>query len=121
VILFEPELHLSGEALIPDLAGWRRERLPELPDTAALSLAPDWVCEVISPSTEALDRALKMGSYAREGVKHLWFVDPRPRLLEVYRLEQGRWSHLGAHLGDTRVRAEPFDALELNLSLLWER
>jgi len=121
VILFEPELHLSREALVPNLAGWRRERLPELPDTAALTLAPDWVCEVLSPSTEALDRARKMGSYAREGVKHLWFVDPRPRLLEVYRLEQGRWSRLGAHLGDTVVRAEPFEALELKLSLLWER
>jgi Uma2 family endonuclease len=121
VFLFEPELHLGREALVPDLAGWRRERLPELPDTAALTLAPDWVCEVLSPSTEALDRARKMGSYAREGVKHLWFVDPRPRMLEVYRLEEGRWSRLGAYLGDALVRAEPFEALELNLSLLWER
>lgn len=121
VILIEPELHLSGDALVPDLAGWRRERLPELPETAAMTLAPDWVCEVISPSTEALDRARKMGSYAREGVKHLWFVDPRPRLLEVYRLEQGRWSRLGAHVGDALVRAEPFEAIELKLSRLWER
>jgi len=121
VILFEPELHLGGDALVPDLAGWRRERLPELPETAASTLAPDWVCEVISPSTEALDRARKMGSYAREGVKHLWFVDPRPRLLEVYRLEQGRWLRLGAHVGDSLVRAEPFEAIELRLSRLWER
>lgn len=121
LLLFEPELHLGGDALVPDLAGWRRERLPELPDTAALTLAPDWVCEVLSPSTEGLDRTRKMGSYAREGVKHLWLVDPRPRLLEVYRQEQGQWSRLGAYLGDTRVRAEPFEALELKLSLLWER
>ena len=121
VILNEPELHLGGDALVPDLAGWRRERLPELPQTAAITLAPDWVCEVISPSTEALDRARKMGAYAREGVKHLWFVDPRPRLLEVYRLEQGRWSCLGAHEGDARVRAEPFEAVELQLRRLWER
>lgn len=121
VIVFEPELHLGGDALVPDLAGWRRERLPETPETAAITLAPDWVCEVISPSTEALDRARKMGAYAREGVKHLWFVDPRPRLLEVYRLEQGRWSRLGAHEGDARVRAEPFEAVELKLSRLWER
>lgn len=90
VILFEPELHLGRAALVPDLAGWKRERLPELPDTAALTLAPDWLCEVLSPSTETLDRARKMGSYAREGVKHLWLADPRTRLLEVYRLEQGR-------------------------------
>jgi Uma2 family endonuclease len=95
--------------------------MPELPDTAALTLAPDWVCEVLSPSTETLDRARKMGSYAREGVKHLWLVDPRPRMLEVYRLEEGRWSRLGAYLGDALVRAEPFEALELNLGLLWER
>lgn len=85
-----------------------------------MTLAPDWVCEVLSPSTEALDRARKMGAYAREGVQHLWFIDPRPRLLEVYRLEQGRWSRLGAHEGDALVRAEPFEALELRLSRLWE-
>lgn len=121
LLLFAPELHLGGDALVPDLAGWRRERMPELPDTAALTLAPDWVCEVLSPSTETLDRARKMGSYAREGVKHLWLVDPRPRMLEVYRLEEGRWSRLGAYLGDALVRAEPFEALELNLGLLWER
>jgi Uma2 family endonuclease len=121
VLLFEPELHLGGEALVPDLAGWRRERMPELPDTAALTLAPDWVCEVLSPSTEALDRAKKMGSYAREGVRHLWFVDPRPRLLEVYRLEDRRWSRTGAHLGSVTVHAEPFEELALELGSLWER
>jgi len=121
VLLSEPELHLGGEALVPDLAGWRRERLPELPDAAALTLAPDWVCEVLSPSTEALDRVRKMGSYAREGVKHLWLVDPRSQVLEVYRLEGGRWSRLGAHLGHATVHVEPFDALALELSALWER
>jgi Uma2 family endonuclease len=121
VLLFEPELHLSGEALIPDLAGWRRDRMPVLPTEAAVTLAPDWVCEVISPSTETLDRARKMGSYAREGVKHLWLVDPRLRMLEVYRLEAGRWSRLGVHLGDGPVRAEPFEVLTLELGRLWER
>jgi Uma2 family endonuclease len=121
VLLFEPELRLGSEALVPDVAGWRRERLPQLPDTAFLALAPDWVCEVLSPSTEALDRARKMSSYARAGVKHLWLADPRSHLLEVYRLEEGRWLRLGAYLGGTPVRAEPFEALELNMSLLWER
>lgn len=121
VLLFEPELHLGGEVLVPDLAGWRRERLPELPDAAALTLAPDWVCEVLSPSTEALDRVQKMGAYAREGVKHLWLVDPRPQVLEVYRLEDGRWSRLAAHLGNVTVHAEPFASLALELGLLWER
>jgi Uma2 family endonuclease len=121
VILFEPELHLGRNALVPDLAGWRRERLPEIPDEAALTLAPDWVCEVLSPSTEALDRARKMGVYAREEVKHLWLVDPRPRMLEVYRLERGRWVRLEAYEGDATVRAEPFEAIELRLGSLWER
>jgi Uma2 family endonuclease len=121
VLLFKPELHLSGDALIPDLAGWRRERMPELPDTAAFELAPDWVCEVLSPSTEALDRARKMGAYAREGVKHLWLIDPRPQLLEVYRLEDGRWSRTGAHLGNVTVHAEPFEELALEMGPLWER
>jgi Uma2 family endonuclease len=120
VLLFEPELRLGKEALVPDLAGWRRERLPELPETAAMTLAPDWVCEVLSASTEALDRGRKMGSYAREGVKHLWLVDPRSRLLESYRLEQGRWSRLNAFVGDSRVRAEPFEAIEIRLGRLWE-
>lgn len=95
--------------------------MPELPDTAALELAPNWVCEVLSPSTEALDRAKKMGSYAREGVKHLWLADPRPQLLEVYRLEQGRWSLIGSHLGNVTVQAEPFEELALELGPLWER
>ncbi|WP_224240454.1 Uma2 family endonuclease [Hyalangium gracile] len=121
VILIEPELHLGKDALVPDLAGWRRERLPKIPDEAAFTIAPDWVCEVLSPSTEGLDRARKMGAYAREGVKHLWLVDPRPQMLEAYRLQEGRWVHLGAYLGDTSVRAEPFEALELKLGLLWER
>lgn len=121
VLLSEPELHLSGDALIPDLAGWRRERMPELPDTAAFELSPDWVCEVLSPSTEALDRASKMGSYAREGVKHLWLVDPRLHLLEVYRLENGRWSRTGAHVENATVHAEPFEELALELRPLWER
>lgn len=121
VLLVEPELHLSGDALIPDLAGWRRERMPELPDTAAFELAPDWVCEVLSPSTETLDRVRKMASYAREGVKHLWLVDPRLQHLEVYRLEDGRWSRTGAHLGNATVRTEPFEDLVLELGPLWER
>jgi Uma2 family endonuclease len=118
-ILFEPELHLGEDVLVPDLAGWRRERLPELPDTAAFTLAPDWICEVVSPSTEALDRAKKTRAYAREGVAHAWIVNPQARTLEVYRLTDGRWVLLAAHEGQAAVRAEPFDALELGLAELW--
>lgn len=121
VLLPEPELHLGGEVLVPNLAGWRRERLPELPDVVAMTLAPDWVCEVLSPSTEMLDRVRKMGSYAREGVRHLWLVHPGLRTLEVYRLDAGGWLRLGAHSGEVTVHAEPFEAQPLRLGALWER
>jgi Uma2 family endonuclease len=119
-ILFEPELHLGEDVLVPDLAGWRRGRLPELPDAAAFTLAaPDWICEVVSPSTEALDRARKMPAYAREGVAHLWIVNPQARTLEVYRLTERRWVLLAAHEDRAVVRAEPFEAVEPELGELW--
>ncbi len=121
IILYEPELHLGQNVLVPDMAGWRRERMPELPRTVGFTLAPDWLCEVLSPSTEALDRARKMAVYAREGVKHLWLVDPVVQSMEVYRLENGRWSLLGTHVGEVTVHAEPFEALALELGALWER
>jgi Uma2 family endonuclease len=89
--IFEPELHLQADVVVPDLAGWRRERLPEFPDTPAFTLAPDWVGEVVSPSTERLDRAKKMPVYGRERVGHLWIVDPTVRTLEVYRLSDSWW------------------------------
>jgi Uma2 family endonuclease len=118
-ILDEPELHFGTEVLVPDLAGWRRERLPEFPDTAAFTLAPDWACEVVSPSTERLDRAKKMPVYARERVAHLWLLNPIARTLEVYRLADGGWLLLATHEGAAIVRAEPFDAVDLELAPLW--
>ncbi|WIG93512.1 Uma2 family endonuclease [Myxococcus sp. SDU36] len=121
VFLPEPELHLGGNVLVPDLAGWRRERMPELPDVTGVELAPDWLCEVLSPSTEAMDRSRKMTIYAREGVNHLWLVDPRIQLLEIYRREGERWQRLGAYTGDATVHAEPFEAQKLNLGSLWQR
>lgn len=121
ILLDEPELHLRGDVLVPDLAGWRRQRMPELPDTAAFELAPDWVCEVLSPSTAATDRAEKMPIYAREGVPHLWLVDPLARTLEACRLENDRWTVLGTWRDDARVRVEPFGELELELAELWAR
>ncbi len=121
-ILDEPELHLGEDTLVPDLAGWRVERMPELPETAFFGLAPDWVCEVASPSTAAIDRAKKMPVYAREGVRHIWIVDPIERLLEVFACTpEGRWLLLGVHYDDAKVRAEPFDAIELDLSKLWNK
>ncbi|HZH16747.1 MAG TPA: Uma2 family endonuclease [Archangium sp.] len=121
VILDEPELHLGVDALVPDLAGWRRERMPEMPHTAAFTLAPDWVCEVLSPSTAVLDREKKMKAYAREGVNHLWWVDPLQKSLEAYRLEGRRWSRQGHGSGEATVHAEPFAVLPLKLASLWAR
>ena len=121
VFLVEPELHLGNEVLVPDLAGWRRERMLELPESVGIELAPDWVCEVLSPSTAAIDKGRKMGSYAREGVTHLWLVDPALQSLDTYRLENGRWLLLGTHVGEVTVRAEPFEALVLEPGRLWRR
>lgn len=113
-ILYEPELHLAGDVLVPDLAGWRRERLPELPSKPNLSLAPDWVLEVLSPSTASIDRIVKARIYAREGVTFLWFVDPEARTLESMRLQDGHWLQTGAWTAGERVRAEPFDVVEFD-------
>jgi Uma2 family endonuclease len=121
IVLDEPELHLHGDVLVPDLAGWRRERMPELPDAAAFELAPDWVCEVLSPSTAAVDRADKLPIYAREGVQHAWLLDPTAKTLEVLRLEGDAWRLLATWRDEAVVRAEPFDAFELDLAVLWAR
>jgi Uma2 family endonuclease len=122
-ILIEPELHLGSmpDKVVPDLAGWRRARMPELPDTPAITLAPDWICEVLSPGTIAFDRGEKRRTYAREGVQYLWFVDPEQQLLEVFRLEMGRWVLTETFEGNARVRAEPFEVIEIELGRLWER
>lgn len=119
-ILDEPELHLGSDVVVPDIAAWRRERLPRLPEEAYFTVAPDWVCEVMSPSTVRIDRIKKLTIYAREGVRHAWFIDPIAQTVEVLRLESGRWSILATHAGQDIVRAEPFDALDLDLTLLWD-
>jgi Uma2 family endonuclease len=118
-LLFEPEVHLGSDVLVPDVAGWRRSRLPAVPNVPAFALAPDWVCEVVSPATAAIDRARKMRAYAREHVGHLWIVDPILRTLEAYRLEEGQWVVASAHGGADVVRAEPFEAMELCLARWW--
>lgn len=118
-ILYEPELHFGEDVLVPDLAGWRRERMPSCPKTAAITLPPDWACEVVSPSTGRLDRARKMPVYAREQVRHLWIVDPVVRTLEIYRLEDARWVVAGAHGGNGTVQAEPFDRVALDMARWW--
>ena len=120
-LLVEPELHLAEDIIVPDLAGWRRARLPDMPRGAFLTIAPDWVCETVSPSTERLDRGKKLAVYAREGASNLWLVNPLSETLESYRLEQGRWVVLATHVGDVGARIEPFDAIELELWRLWGR
>jgi Uma2 family endonuclease len=126
-ILDEPELHFPDptapgaiDALVPDLAGWRRARVPVMPDAAYCTIAPDWICEVLSKSTEDVDRDEKMPIYAREGVAHAWLVDPLARTLEIYTLgADGTWSEPVNHGGADVVRAAPFEAIGLDLSVLW--
>ncbi len=123
-ILNEPELHLGKEEeeeiVVPDVAGWRRDRMPRLPEEEAFfRMAPDWVCEVVSPSTVRLDRVRKMAIYAREKVPHLWLIDPLARTLEVYRLKADGWFVESTHAGAERVRVEPFDAEELDMNRWW--
>ena len=121
VLLFEPELHLVDQILVPDLAGWRTETLAVLPDAAFIDKAPDWIGEVLSPRTVALDRTCKMHHYARAGVGHLWLLDPQPETLEVYRLAGPTWQLVTSVAGSQKLRAEPFDAVELDLARIWAR
>jgi Uma2 family endonuclease len=125
MILIEPELHLGPAAdpdvLVPDLAGWRRDRMPRLPHVPFFELAPDWVAEVVSPSTEAFDRGTKLPVYARHGVRHAWLVDPLEQTLEADDNDAGVWRPRGTFRGEARARVAPFDAIELELAALWAR
>lgn len=118
-ILDEPELHLGPQVLVPDLAGWRRERMPKLPDTAWFELAPDWISEVLSTGTARKDRAKKMPLFAEYGVGHVWLVDPDLRTLEVFENTGGRWLLLRVYEEGEEVSAPPFDAIAFNLGVLW--
>jgi len=119
-LLVEPRIRFGEEIRVPDLAGWRRERWRDIPRRGPIPIAPDWVCEVLSAATETEDRTRKMPLYARAAVPHIWLVNPDARTLEVYRRTEGRWLLVASHAEDARVRAEPFDAIEFDLSLLWE-
>jgi len=121
IILYEPELHLGRDILVPDLAGWRRERLPAVTKAAYIELAPDWACEVLSPSTALVDRRIKLPIYAREQVAHVWLVDPTARSVEVFRLDGESYRLVVTRGEDEVVRLEPFDAIELELGALWPR
>ena len=127
-ILFEPELHFPNphvkagkDVLVPDLAGWRVEKMPEVLDVPFFTMSPDWICEVLSPSTERIDREEKMPIYAREGVQWAWLIDPLKRSLEAYALDGKRWNDAGRWGANELVRVAPFDAVELKLAVLWGR
>ena len=118
-LMIEPELHLGADVLVPDLAGWRRERLPVVPDTAAIDLAPDWVCEILSPGTRRFDLTEKRDLYGANAVAHLWLVDPEARTLEAFTLDAGRWTLAAAFQDGDDIRAAPFEALVFPLGALW--
>ena len=106
-VLDEPELHLGDDVAVPDIAAWRHARMARVPSTAFFTLPPDWVCEVISPSTGQIDRGRKMRIYARAGIEHLWIVDPLLQTVECYRLDGGRWVVLRTVVGEGPERIEP--------------
>jgi Uma2 family endonuclease len=119
IILDEPEIGLGENILVPDLAGWTKERFPMEEPHNWISVAPDWVCEILSPSTAQADRAEKMPIYARHMVSHAWLIDPILKTLEVFKFEPGQWIVLGVYTKSAKVRAAPFPELELDLGLLW--
>jgi Uma2 family endonuclease len=120
-ILPEPGIQLPrAPEVSPDLAGWRRERLPRLPRTDPIDLVPDWACEILSPSTRSYDMLVKRQFYADISVEHLWYIDPEARTLTVSHLEAGRWVELGVFGGEQVIRAAPFDAIEIALEPWWE-
>ena len=120
VLLIEPEVRFGKNILVPDLAGWRRTRMPEIPDVVTLKLAPDWVCEGLSPSTAWLDRGRKREIYAKHGVGHLWFADPNLKELEIFVLDGKSYRLVKTASNSARVALVPF-AHPIDLAKLWKR
>jgi len=124
LIIDEPELHLEGilpDVYVPDLAGWRRERMDEVPERHEFRVCPDWVCEVFSPSSASRDLLVKGTAYLRAGVPWMWTVDPVQRMVDVYRAGDGVWQHAGHFEGDVEARLPPFEAVGFDLSEWWVR
>jgi Uma2 family endonuclease len=119
IFVDEPELHLGPHVVVPDIAGWRRERLSSYPDTNYFEISPDWACEILSGSTEKRDRTVKMRIYREARVSYLWLIDPRLQILEAFELSEGHWLKIGAWNSDDEVRAAPFDAIAASLADLW--
>jgi len=120
-ICIEPEVHFvrDTEVAVPDLAGWRRERMPYLPEDQRFEVVPDWVCEILSPSTKRKDREDKMPLYARYGVRYAWLIDPVEHTLEIYQLEADAWVEVGRFTSADQVVAPPFEAVSFGLEVLW--
>jgi Uma2 family endonuclease len=118
-ILNKPELHFASDVLVPDLAGWHRERMPAAPKDHVFAIAPDWICEVTSPSSRILDRNKKMPIYARCEVEYAWIVDPDSQMIEAYGRHDDRWIVLGTYSDERVARIEPFEAIEIDLTLIW--
>jgi Uma2 family endonuclease len=121
IILDEPEVHLGDDIVVPDVGGWRRSTLPVVPDEAYLVVRPDWVCEVASPSTRALDRGPKLEVYQRERVLHVWLIEPLDRFLEVLELDGETYRIIQRASGDAPARLKPFEAIEFDVGALWAR
>lgn len=120
IILYEPEIKLGSHTLVPDIAGWKKERLPELPDTNWIPVVPDWICEVLSPGTARIDRKKKMPIYAEFGLSYLWLVDPLEKTLEIFKLDAKGWRLMSVFSEDDKFRGEPFQEVEINLDNLWK-
>lgn len=119
VFFVEPEIMFGSDLLVPDIAGWRRERLPAYPEENFFRVTPDWLCEILSGSTEKRDRTLKMRIYGVAGVLHLWLIDPRLQIMEAFENDGGRWRKIGDWNSADSVRAPPFDAISFSLAALW--
>jgi hypothetical protein len=119
IFMVEPELHLGPHVVVPDIAGWRVERLTPFPETAFIESPPDWLAEVLSPSTQAIDRTDKLSVYAEFGVKHCWYVDPIARTLEVFALTGGKWLIANTFREADPVTAPPFEVHTFPLDVLW--
>lgn len=119
IFIVEPELHLGPHVVVPDIGGWRRERLTPFPETAFIETSPDWLCEVLSPSTQQIDRTDKLAVYASYGVSYCWYVDPIARTLEVLALTGGKWLLAATFKDDDPVCAPPFEAHTFALDVLW--
>ncbi len=120
-IFDEPEIHFERnlEVVVPDLAGWRRERMPYLPEDQRFEVVPDWICEILSPSTASKDREIKLPLYAHYGVQYAWLIDPAKRTLEAYRLDAKAWIEVGRFADADQVAVPPFEAVSLDLEVLW--